>query len=72
MKTTALTHFIGIVPMPWEPHEFSGWLVIGFSKGGRYTALSKHKTAKDAKAWRAQLFKTHRRIANEQAARRRK
>ena len=69
MKTTALAHFIGIVPFG---QQHTTWYCIGFGKSGHWQSYSCHLTEADAKRQRARLYRVHRELAAEQAARRRK
>ena len=69
MKTTALTHFIGIVPFG---QQHTTWYCIGFGKSGHWQSYSVHLTEADAKRQRARLYRVHRELAAERAARRRK
>ncbi len=69
MKLTVLGVFIGIVPIGNKPVR---WYVIGFGKSGHWQSFSVHQTEADAKRQRTTLYRVHRELAAERAARRRK
>lgn len=72
MKLTALGSFIGIVPVFSAARTApEAWLVVSFDGNCHWTSIGKHTTEAEAKRERARIFKHHRKIADERAARRR-
>lgn len=70
-KLTALGYFVGIQPSWPSRGTVQAWHVTAFDRRGNWKSGSIHATEAEARKARSGLFKHHRKLAKERAARRR-